>query len=452
MRTTIQTQMPIVNPYIDHDHAQELEAISEILDTEPAIVGLVYDDLIRGGIEADNGREGMTAEQVLRALIVKQMNEFSYEELAFHLVDSSTYSAFCRFGFGRKSVPRSTLQRNIKRVRPETMEGVNRLLLYRACEEGIERGRKVRIDTTVTESNIHEPSESELLWDSVRVLVRLMGRAKDLVGIRFTDHSRRAKRRRLGILHARGKKERVKHYRDLLKVTRKTVTDAGRAVETLEQCRPTERMAADRLAAQMCEYIELVGRVISQAERRVLKGEKVPATEKVVSIFEPHTDIIVKDRRDTHYGHKLTLSCGGSGLVLDCVVEEGNPADSTLAVRMVERQEDLFGRPPRQVALDGGFASTVNLRDIKELGVKDVAFSKRRGLKVADMVKSAWVYRRLRRFRAGIEGIISFLKRCFGMDRCTWRGGTSFKAYAWASVVSMNLVLLARHKLASRLV
>jgi IS5 family transposase len=201
----------------------------------------------------------------------------------------------------------------------------------------------------------------------------------------------------------------------------------------------------------MCETIELVKRVISQTERRVLKGEKVPATEKIVSIFEPHTDVIVKDHRDTYYGHKLTLSCGGSGLVLDCVVEEGNPADSTLPVRMVERQEDLFGRPPRQVALDGGFASKVNLRDIKGLGVKDVAFSKRRGLKVTDMVKSTWVYRRLRRFRAGIEGIISFLKRCFGMERCTWRGGTSFKTYAWASVISMNLVLLARHKLASRL-
>jgi IS5 family transposase len=100
------------------------------------------------------------------------------------------------------------------------------------------------------------------------------------------------------------------------------------------------------------------------------------------------------------------------------------------------------------VALDGGFASKVNLREIKELGVQDVAFSKRRGLKVADMVRSAWVYRRLRRFRAGIEGIISFLKRCFGMERCTWRGCASFKAYAWASVVSMNLVLLARHMLA----
>lgn len=449
MRTTIQTQMRMVNAYIDHGHALELQVMSGILDAEPVIVELVYGDLIRGGIEADNGREGMTAEQVLRALIMKQMNGFSYEELAFHLADSSSYRAFCRYGFDEKSVSKSTLQRNIKRVRPETLEAINQLLIRRACEEGIERGRKVRIDTTVMESNIHEPRDSELLWDSVRVLVRLMERAKDLIDIRFTDHRRRAKRRALGILHAKGEKERVRRYKDLLKVTRKTVSSAEGVAEALERCHLMGRMAAaDRLAAQLREYIDWADRVIFQTKRRVLEGEAVPSKEKVVSIFEPHTDIIVKDRRDTHYGHKLTLSCGASGLVLDCVVEEGNPADSTLAVKMVKRQEDLFGRPPRQAAFDGGFASTVNLRDIKELGVKDASFSKRRGLKVTDMVKSAWVYRRLRRFRAGIEGIISFLKRCFGMERCTWRGCASFKAYAWASVVSMNLVLLARHMLA----
>jgi IS5 family transposase len=157
-------------------------------------------------------------------------------------------------------------------------------------------------------------------------------------------------------------------------------------------------------------------RVVDQTERRVLRGEQVPAQEKVVSIFEPHTDIIIKKKRETEFGHKLCLTTGASSLVLDCVIEDGNPADSTLAVGMVERQRDIYGKVPRQVAFDGGFASRANLDAIKAMDVKDVMFSKGRGLAVTEMVKSTWVFKRLWRFRAGVEGCISFLKRCFGLD------------------------------------
>ena len=169
--------------------------------------------------------------------------------------------------------------------------------------------------------------------------------------------------------------------------------------------------AADNAAEELEHSVSLAEQVISQTERRVLHAQKVPAKEKVFSIFEPHTDIIMKDRRETNYGHKITLTGGASGLLTDLVIEQGNPADSTLAVAMIERQEDIYGRVPRQAAFDGGFASKANLADIKNLGVKDASFHKKRGLKVADMVKSTWVYKRLRNFGAGIEGMISFLKR-----------------------------------------
>ena len=197
--------------------------------------------------------------------------------------------------------------------------------------------------------------------------------------------------------------------------------------------------------AGLMHYSRLAEKVINQTERRVLLGETVPAGEKIVSIFEEHTDIIVKDRRETYYGHKICLTSGKSGLFLDCVVEDGNPADSELATEMIARQTMLYGRPPGQAAFDGAFASKVNLGDLKDDGVVDVMFSKRRGLKVLDMVKSSYVYKKLRNFRAGIEGMISFLKRCFGAGRCTWRGLESFKSYVWGSVVSANLLILARH-------
>lgn len=171
-------------------------------------------------------------------------------------------------------------------------------------------------------------------------------------------------------------------------------------------------------------------------------------SEKVVSLFEPHTDIIIKDGRETLYGHTVYLSGGASGLVLDCVIEPGNPADSTLSTRMLQRQTELYGRPPRQAALDGSFTSKQNLREAKGLGIQDVCFAKKRGLKVPEMVKSTWMYKRLRDFRAGIEGVISFLKRAFGLDRCTWRGELSFWSYVWGGILSANLLTLARHQLA----
>jgi IS5 family transposase len=176
-------------------------------------------------------------------------------------------------------------------------------------------------------------------------------------------------------------------------------------------------------------------------------GESVAARDKVVSIFEPHVDVIVKDRRETLYGHKICLAAGVSGLVLDVVVLEGNPADATLAVPMMKRQVQLYGRPPRQAAFDGGFSSKANLEELKTLGIADVAFSKYKGMNLTDMVRSKWVYRKLRNFRAGVEGIISFLKRSFGLDQCTWESLPSFKAYTWAGVLAANLLTLVRHTL-----
>lgn len=449
MRKILQQQIPIVHLYVEHEHGFELAVMSHILDEEPRVARLVFEDLTVHGARTDTGRDAMTAEQVLRAIIVKQMNGFSYKELAFHLADSRSYKTFCRFGINDKPPAKATLQRNIKKVSAETMEEINRILVWRACDEGIERGRKVRVDCTGVETNIHSPSDSSLLWDCVRVLTRDMHMAEELVDFTFTDHGRRAKRRYIGIRSAK-KKKRKKLYRDLLKVTSETVFSAERAAKALKKHQGPDMMemlTALGLATELERIVELAYQVISQTKRRVLNDESVPAVDKIVSIFEPHTDIIKKDRGDPLYGHKLCLTSGASGMITDCVIEDGNPADSTLAVRMMERHKAQYGRPSRQASFDGGFASKVNLHAIKDMGVEDVVFSRRRGLKISDMAKSCRVYKRLRDFRAGIEGVISYLKRCFGLSRCTWRGLPSFKAYAWSSIVSANLLLIARHML-----
>ena len=451
MRKSIRQQLSIVEPSVSHPHARELRKMSEILDSLPEIAGLVHADLICGLNDPESGREGlMSAEQVFKAMHVKQMNGFSYEDLAFHLEDSRTYRSFCGFGIGDEIPSASTLQRDIKRVTPETLEAVNMILLQAAADKGIEKGRKVRVDCTVVESNIHRPTDSSQLKDSVRVLARLTGRAVEVfdLDIYFVNHHRRAKRRALAILNAKNDKQRKKPYKNLLQATGWTVGYAKAAVQALYSVFGIGvKEAAESAAKELCQYISLAEKVMNQTERRVLQGETVPAEEKVVSIFEPHTDIIVKDRRDTYYGHKIVLTGGVSGLFTDLVVLDGNPADSTLPVDMISRQKKIYGRVPLKAAYDGGFASNTNLEDIKGMGVRDATFRRKRGLKISDMAKSTWVYKRMCDFRAGIEGMISFLKRCFGLRRCTWSGFESFKAYAWSSVITANLLLMARRML-----
>ena len=156
--------------------------------------------------------------------------------------------------------------------------------------------------------------------------------------------------------------------------------------------------------------------------------------------------IFIKGNRKIQYGHKLNLSSGKSGLILDITIEEGNPTDIDRLLPMLDRHIDLHGVAPRQVAVDGGYASEANLVAAKALGVKDMAFNKKRGLNIEDMVQSHWVYRKLTRFRAGIEGNISCLKRVYGTGRCHWKGLEHFKSYLWSSVVSYNLTLMVRLK------
>mgnify|MGYP001175701028 FL=1 len=392
----------------------------------------------------------MSAEQVVRAAIIKQMESFSYEDVAFHLLDSVCYRGFCRIGIADKGFHKFALCNNIKTITPETWEAINHTLLAYGQDKGIEKGKQVRIDCTVVAPNIHEPTDSSLLWDSVRVLTRMLGQINERFNdleIPFSDHTKRAKRRMLGVMNTKSKKVRKKQYEDFLKVTSKTVNYAHNAVSLLE-AHPFKYFSLSEtvqgIAEELKEIIRLTYKVVDQTTRRVINGESVHAGAKIVSIFEPHIGIIVKDRRGTFYGHKICLSGGAPNLITDCLILDGNSAGTELADQMLDRHKEIYGHYPPKVALDGGFASEPKLDSSKGKGIKDVCFAKKRGLEVEEMCRSSWVYKRLRRFRAGIESGISWLKRCFGLIKCMWRSLRSFKSNVWASIVSANLLTLAR--------
>lgn len=453
MRQKYQKQLNLDSDWLDFDHSKELQVISDLLDKNPTVVELVWQDLERANLasSSERGAVGLSADQVVRALIIKQLRQFSYRDLTFHIADSTTYRKFCRLGWG-KLPSKSGLAECIKALRPETLERINRIFVVYAMDQKIERGDKSRADTTVVKTNIHHPLDSNLLNDCVRTLTRCLRKGRKL-GLEhsFPDRTRRARRRSLAILNARRKEKRKPLYRDLIRVVEEVVSLAEGAVAAMDRAPSSGDIIGDAgLAAvrkELLHYIPLARKVIDQTRRRVIAGETLPPSEKIVSIFEEHTDIIRKDHRDTYYGHKVCLTTGGSGLITDCQVLDGNPADSTLAEQVVDRQIEILGKVPRQVAYDGGFTSRANLEAIKDKGVQDVAFSKARNIEISDMVKSTWVYKRLRAFRAGIEATISFLKRVFGLDRCTWRSLKSFKSYVWSSVLSFNLLLIARHQL-----
>jgi IS5 family transposase len=448
MRENRQKQMPLMAHIKEHPQSKELKMISTIIDNNPTISEMVWQDLTRGKSPSQHaGAKGMSADQVMRCAVVKILYDFTYEELAFHIVDSQSLRWFCRIGMAEEGFKKSTLNRNIKSISEQTWEMINRTLIRYASREKIEKGREIRADCTCVESNIHEPTDSSLLYDGVRVLTRLIEQAKKEEAAKvpgFSNHKRRAKRRMLAIMNAKNKKQRKSGYIDLLNVADRVLGYAKAAEESLNGSLSLKALA---ITESIGHYAKLLEEVIDQTRRRVLFDEKVPAAEKVVSLFEPHTDIIIKDRRDTIFGHKICLTGGASNLILDCKIFEGNPPDSSLTISMLERQKEIYGRYPLKASLDGGFASKGNLEQAKERGIKDICFSKKRGLEKTDMCRSEYVYNRLRRFRAGIEAGISWLKRCMGLTRCTWKGWHSFKSYVWSSIVAANLLTLARAKL-----
>ncbi|BDD86073.1 ISNCY family transposase [Desulfofustis limnaeus] len=453
MRRKRNPQTTIFEVLGKHPGPRELEQMDAILATDHHLLDQAYADLLKKS-RSDTGRQGMTAEQVVRCTLLKQFRELSYDDLAYYLADSHSFRSFVRLEPGHFPA-KSTLQENIKALSEEAWLAIHQFLLAYAQQAKIENGRKIRLDSTAVQTDIHRPTDATLLWDGIRVITRWLFEGKELSpcpGYGCSDHRRVVKKRLLSIQNATKQETRQTAYRDMLHYAGRVIAYAEQAIPELADFGGDsieDYTHARALAEKLSRAIDLLRRVMDQTERRVFKGEQVPASEKIVSLFETHTDILVKGRRETEFGHKVFLTGGASNLILDCLVERGNPADAERFLPLLKRHIERYGRPPRQSTADGGFASQANLAGAKAADVKDVVFAKKRGLSIVDMAKSTWVYRRLRNFRAGIEANISTLKRSYGLKRCNWSGWEGFKAYIWSAIVAYNLTVLARIQLAT---
>ena len=292
MRQERTVQATIFEVFAGHEIGCELKAISQWLDRQSTLVSLAAGDLRRHGVR-ETGRRGLPAETVLRCALLKQQRQLSYEELAFHLEDSASFRAFARLPLAW-SPKKSVLHQTISAIRPETWEAINRVVLASAKQDKLESGATVRIDSTVTAALIHEPSDSALLWDAVRLMTRLLRQATALPGaptLHWRDRRRLAKKRAHAIEYSRGKDRHRRLYRELIAATRATRAALQEAGERLAHL---TGIAAERWRTQLGHYLPLIERILAQSQRRVLDGQTVPASEKLVSLFEPHADIIVR--------------------------------------------------------------------------------------------------------------------------------------------------------------
>jgi len=432
-----------------------LQSISDFLDEHEEIVEAVRRDLERGLKNPETGRSGLTPQQVLRSLILMRVKNWNYRELRERIVDGYTLRQFTDFYC--QPVPKhDAFNRAFNRLTPETLRVVNELLVQAAVDLGLEEGQKLRVDTTVVQTDIHHPTDSTLLWDVVRVVTRLVLRLRRAVQKRvpgFHNRSRVARRRMREIqrMTPQERHERqTEKYRELIGVTEEVVNSAQKVVGQTRKARGKDLvadLAIPELRKEINHYCELGDRVIDQARRRVLRGEQVPSTEKIYSIFETHTDLIKRGKVQTpiEFGHKVFLAESAHGLITQYEVLEGNPGDDQQVEPSLRRHKETFGRAPELYGSDRGFFSETNLRSCERNGVKVTCIPQRGGRKTAkrERYENSPAFKEGQRFRAGIEGRISVLFRGRGMKRCLAEGHQRFELLVGAAVLANNLMRIS---------
>ncbi len=404
----------------------------------------------------ETGRKSTPVEVALRMLVVKRLYQYSYAETERYVSDSLVLRQFCRVYLNR--VPDdTTLIRLANLIQTETLKKFNARISELALKSKVTKGKKLRTDGTVVETHIHAPSDSRQLADSVRVLARTMSKARKVLQtvkdgvnetvVDFTVATRRTARKIGEILRKRtdeAKEAGKQQYQELLAMTEKTIRAA---VQTSEQLEQQVGKAAQRLKRTLATFIPLAEKVVDQAKRRILKDEQVPAQDKVLSIFEPHTDIICrgKESHPVEYGHKVWLNEVDGGLVSHFRILDGNPSDEKQWEPSLKAHVESFGYPPEQASADRGLFSAPNEQFAKDLGVQHIVLPKRgyKSKQRREHESQTWFVEG-RKWHAGVEGRISVLKRAHGLGRCLNHGLPGFERWIGWGVIAGNLAVMGR--------
>jgi transposase, IS5 family len=395
------------------------------------------------------GRHQTPAEVVLRILILKHVRNWSYETVAREVRANLVYRSFCRIGL-EKVPDDKTLIRLGQAIGPEVVRQLHDRIVELAQVRRVTQGRKLRVDTTVVETNVHYPTDSQLLGDGARVLTRTMKKVaatrKSGLQSKLRDRTRSVNRRVMEIALAarqkgpQGEERKKEAYRKLLSLTRKVVNQARRVKAEIAKGRGKVKQLGEQLDAT----ISRVRQVIRQTVARVFRGE-THHPDKLVSIFEPHTEIIRKGKasKPTEFGKMVQIQEAEGRLITGYEVFEKRPSDSDLLVPAVEAHRQRFGKAPRLVAADSAFYSKANEDAAHQMGVKRVAIPNRKTTSEERrrLQHCRW-FKKAQRWRTGCEGRISVLKRRHGLNRCRYRGLEGMRRWVGLGVIADNLITM----------
>lgn len=411
----------------------EFGLIDTILENYPNLILLLKDDIIGSEKTSNFGRKDTpTVEQIVRAAIYKEINSLDYRGLEYAQSDSRICSVFIKLDF-RKPYSFQMYQNYISRIKAEAL---NKLLVEInkiAISEGYEDIEKLRQDSSVVKSNIHYPTNNSLVWDCIKESHRLLKYLKDEISIlSFRDYTRGAKKTYFKINNTKSEDKRTQLFVKQLVVFTKTINQVSNAIK-----KKSVSLEAMGIQALLKNLLPLMEQVYDMTYKKEVLKQVVPNDEKIFSIYEQHTDIIVKGSREVLFGHKINLASGKSNLILDCDIPRGNPSDKSLYQPTIDRVIGNYGITPRDSATDGGYASKDNMEYSINKGIVNIVFNKIVG-SLKNVVNSLNIETRLKKWRSGMEAIISNLKRGFDIGTCNWKGWEHFQSKVLWSVLCYN--------------
>jgi len=430
------------------EHDPELLIMDQILDQNPQIIMLAATCFPKAcdELQVPIGRDGMTLEQVVRCAIYQRHKRLTYRQLSDHTEDSKKGRSFMKMEYNQYFSPQA-LQENISKISSEVLENIHITIAQYAIDLGIDDGKKVRTDSTTIKTNIHYPTNASLLWDCIRVCCRLLKETKDLlIDFHFRSYQKSAKKLLFKIVNTGGKKNRRPLFKKMLQTQRRCEGWVEKAIERLSSSSfPDAEQEKQRqeLLQHLDALLPKMQQITDVAYRREFLAEDVPIEDKLFSIFEDHTDCIVKGGRETVFGHKVNLTSGKSNLIFDCIQERGNPADTTYFPKTLDNLSINFEIIPCHVATDGSYASQTNLLDAQSRGIINIVFNKVRGA-MQNIATSKKMETMLKKWRSGMEALISNFKRGLNASVCLWKGWEAFKRFVLWNIITFNMRVIAR--------
>ena len=405
------------------------------------------------------GRKQTSSEATLRLAVLKHVRNWSFEETEREVRANVVYRQFTRIG-AEKVPDAKTIGRLVQALGPEVVQQIHQRVVGVAQEKKVVQGRKLRVDTTVVEANVHYPTDSSLLEDGARVLTRTMKKIVEVTkkaGTGLRNRMRSIGHRAMEIARTSRSKgpqvqEKMKQgYRKLLRTARQVVNQAKRFQQEIasgvKRAVPGQQKSVLRdLRGELETMLPRVQQVIRQAKARVLGGD-VHVPGKLVSVFEPSMEVIRKGKasKPTEFGKMIKIQEAENQIVTDYEVFEKRPSDSDLLVPAVEKHREQFGRVPHMVAGDAAFYSAANERELEVMGVKQISVPNR-STKSPERRRhqKKRSFRRGQKWRTGSEGRISVLKRRHGLNRCRYRGDAGMQRWVGLGVIADNLINIGR--------